>query len=170
MVAYLVFSMSAQIKPSSLLPADFSGDPVNARMVDYVLTLIDAEMGKIAEKHPKRGVFNHTYQQDLHDQPIAISIETKLDGSDEPVALQQLCTWAYAQLTKLGHLVDQKGGKLSELPFLPLLLVQGSTWTMFALTKPEHGGLPVRFMLYNFVNGISQCTGCLGSRKARFIG
>lgn len=69
------------------------GDYMQAKMVDYYLTLAGGDTMSLAKKRNKvnRSVsINHTSYEPVQDQPIAVNIETKTPGSSKTEAEAQL--------------------------------------------------------------------------------
>ncbi|KAH7234368.1 hypothetical protein B0J15DRAFT_554894 [Fusarium solani] len=69
------------------------GDYMQAKMVDYYLTLAGGDTMSLAKKRNKvnRSVsIDHTSYEPVQDQPIAVNIETKTPGSSKTEAEAQL--------------------------------------------------------------------------------
>ena len=80
---------------------------------------------------------NHTDYGPVRYNPIALSIETKLTGEGGTTALVQLSTWTSAQVLHLRQMLhrDKGDAHLNDpmIPPLPLLIVQGHTWSLYYL-------------------------------------
>lgn len=108
-------------------------------MVDFAVFLenddkVKAALGKFERGNPVLS-WNHTYYEALVENPIVISIETKLTGRDWNTAQIQLGTWVLAHLNKLEELLDGDTEKLEKLPFLPLLFISGREWYFLAASR-----------------------------------
>lgn len=81
-----------------------------------------------------------------------MSIETKLTGQNWDQAMLQVGIWAAAQFTKLEQLVTEtneisgKDEVVRELPFLPLIIIQGHDWNFLAAIR-DPGKQTVRLVL-----------------------
>lgn len=107
--------------------------------VDYVLSfnpaLDDNPSVKSAVEslcRTRDGPANHTSFAPLRSNPLSVSIETKRYGGDVRRADVQIATWQAAQWTFLKSLA---GEAISELPFLPGIVVQGHEWRLVATTR-----------------------------------
>jgi hypothetical protein len=129
---------TAKIHDASLLPTMATGATMQSKMVDYALVLkqppdLDERITNTlhAENRPS---INHTKMEAVRFSPIAVSIETKRGAVDEDTAFVQLGTWVSAHFAHLRQLTHDNGP--TQLPVLPLVLVQGSDWKlMFAEAK-----------------------------------
>ena len=91
--------------------------------------------------------YNQTTDSIIADRPLAVSIETKPQGTGLSGGLVQLSTWTSAQYRRLNLLAKACGVDADSvaMPILPLLLVEGATWTLYAATLGAKG--PVSFMI-----------------------
>ena len=96
--------------------------------------IADAAIATLRKSLPC-GVINHTDFLPLRSRPIAVSIETKKRGGNQPDAELQMATWHAAQWKLLSRLVDDAGYSLDSLPFLPAVLVNGNEWIFAASTR-----------------------------------
>ncbi|TKX19105.1 hypothetical protein C1H76_8723 [Elsinoe australis] len=108
---------------------------IPGRMIDFAFCLEAEEIPELRElllSNARHGFeLNHTDHAPTSQRPIAISIETKRQGVDREKGELQLEIWASAHLNRLQALVPPD--LATELPVLPLVLVQGATWSvMFA--------------------------------------
>jgi hypothetical protein len=114
-----------------------------ARQVDFCITIGNTrsarERVEAYIEQVGRISINHTSANYLKLTPIAVSIETKKERSDEGGAMQQLGTWVAAQFALLRFLVGEGGA----LPPLILVTVQGHEWKVMVATSTgvprEHG-------------------------------
>ncbi|USP80290.1 hypothetical protein yc1106_07564 [Curvularia clavata] len=133
---------TARIEPDDLLPRNDGGEPMQSRMVDFAGVLrpnarILAAWQKLNAADPKcQTSWNQSFFQQLKKQPIVVSVETKISGSEKKKAIQQLATWVTAQFRKLEQLVPSEQAR-AELPFLPLILIQGPDWHFLAATRKD---------------------------------
>lgn len=86
------------------------------------------------EEHPthSRASINQI-EGSLHFKPIAISIETKRAAIQEATAHVQLSLWVIAHFTKLQQIkamCSRNTSVSSELPTLPLIVVQKHNWKL----------------------------------------
>ena len=171
MVTYLVFSTTAHIEPHTLLPKDDIGLHIEPKTIDFAVYFEDDDtMSKAFDQLTARNSFskaswNHTYATPLRRRPIAMSIVTTLTGREWREARICIITWVTAQLNKLEQVVAPDSTGLSELPFLPVIIIQGYEWRFLAFTRS--GGETVCLTLQNIVNSSSQCTGPLGRHISR---
>ena len=86
--------------------------------------------------------YNQTTDSTIVNRPLAVSIETKRGGGDIDQGLVQLSTWTAAQYRRLELLAEARGPKAArsiDMPILPLLLVDGEKWTLYAASQGEEG-------------------------------
>jgi len=120
-------STAAAIQPSTLCPNAEAGISTT-RKVDLAMVLKLPSL--ITDDMYQRIPFvNQTYYTPVRSTPIAVSIETKLVGTDYEPAQTQMAVWVFAQFAHLRAIF----GRVPS--FLPLLLVQGDDWTFMAATQ-----------------------------------
>lgn len=135
------------------LPLGASGDALEAKMVDFCLTVSDLDVESSSRRllqeaatpksplsgFPNRSI-NHTKYAPLTLRPISVSIKTKTPEGSIQEAKAQLSVWAASHLQRLTLLRDAKraGGTLHfgegdgrDSLALPLLLISGSVWMLF---------------------------------------
>jgi hypothetical protein len=86
---------------------------------------------------------NHTNHITLLDQPITVSIETKLTNESWSVALNQMGVWLSAHWMRIDHLVSSMpaapttapSARRPPLAFMPGIIIQGHTWHFVAATQ-----------------------------------
>ncbi|UPK97335.1 hypothetical protein LCI18_008270 [Fusarium solani-melongenae] len=104
--------------------------PVSSSRVDYVLPLMP-QRDPTATKSLAPNMapcFNWTADRQLHQYPLAISIETKRHGGNAAKGEEQLGIWHAAQW---GFLISRAGVEAAnELCFLPGVVVQGHSWSL----------------------------------------
>ncbi|TWU70675.1 hypothetical protein ED733_001551 [Metarhizium rileyi] len=114
-----------------------SGGDIQAKMVDFCITLSDPtlqqqvwrRLAKASDNHS----INHTSTSPLRSQPIVISIETKIpDGSIEE-AKAQLSVWVTSHLKRLRTLSGTSQSHIKVNTSLPVVQVNGSMWTLLFL-------------------------------------
>lgn len=152
---YIPHSTSARIQPTSLIPPGKAGTAINAKMVDFVIHVEpsdrfrDAVRARAQLRTTQMSV-NHTFHEPLCWCPIGVSIETKHTGRNWDEAMMQVGIWAAAQFTKLEQLAteaNEMSGKdevVRNLPFLPLIIIQGHDWIFLAAIR-DPGKQTVRF-------------------------
>jgi hypothetical protein len=125
---------TARIHPSALIgaslpKADSAIGHVNSKRVDFCIAL---KMNKATETAAMRSAasLNHTDYNAVRCNPIAISIETKCFGADDPEAILQLTTWGCAQVTFLRQFYRYDDISVTPLPPLPMILIAGHSWTL----------------------------------------
>ncbi|RMJ04980.1 hypothetical protein CDV36_014357 [Fusarium kuroshium] len=135
----------------SFLPKDARGEALEAKMVDFCLAVSDTDIQAAAVRTVKacqanagpsdsnlvRSI-NHTEYMPLRWRPIAVNIETKTPDGSSQEGMAQLSVWAATHFERLRALKRSKGALLREMQTdealstaLPLLLIQGSTWSLF---------------------------------------
>ncbi|KAF5264448.1 hypothetical protein FOXYS1_4770 [Fusarium oxysporum] len=125
--------MNASVTP------EYHKFPISPSKVDYCVFIdpaFDNDDGvKEAIKEIQaysNGTINHTSYSGLAQFPTCISIETKRHGGDQRRADVQTATWHASQWT---YLTKHAGDGISELPFLPGVIVQGHEWKFVATTR-----------------------------------
>lgn len=114
-------------------------------MVDWAVVLrpVGALGGALARARQQpdgdERFFNHSRYRSLIDKPIAISVETKPEGEDIQQAYLQLAVWASAHMNFLSQLLADTASSTSDLPHLPLLIVQGSQWSFLYASRKADG-------------------------------
>ncbi|KUI65298.1 hypothetical protein VM1G_00781 [Cytospora mali] len=140
---------------------DYLPTKTSGKKVDFCLYLSPDEAGdavaaSVIQEYRRRlpcAVVNYTGYVPLRSRPVAISIETKRRGADQPAEADlQVGTCHAAQWNLLSRLVmDHEtgadegqgvgqgvavGGKASDgLPFLPGVVVNGHSWNFVATTR-----------------------------------
>lgn len=114
-----------------------SGGDLQAKMVDFCITLSDPALQQHVWKRLARASDNHSINHSstnpLRPQPIAISIETKVpDGSIEE-AKAQLSVWVTSHLKRLRTLSGTSQSHIKVNTSLPVAQVNGSLWTLLFL-------------------------------------
>nr|POE73243.1 hypothetical protein CFP56_73757 [Quercus suber] len=99
-----------------------------SRKVDFAITFNLEESTKA--ELCRRGIetLSHSSYQPLCYSPLAVSVETKLEGERGQEANLQLSVWAYGHARALQVLLHKVGQADVQIPALPLLLVQGGRW------------------------------------------
>ncbi|KAG7429101.1 hypothetical protein BFJ63_vAg17353 [Fusarium oxysporum f. sp. narcissi] len=131
--------------------------PIPLSRVDYTLFInhtVDKD-NRVPEAMHKLsaalgGSVNHTTYSPLSNFPLALSIETKRYGGDQRKADVQTAAWHASQWTFLQSLA---GDKISELPFLPGIIVHAHEWKFVATT--QKGKETVLWSSYPFGNAIT---------------
>ncbi|GKU11587.1 unnamed protein product, partial [Fusarium langsethiae] len=131
--------------------------PIPLSRVDYTLFInptVDKD-NRVPEAIQKlsiapNGSINHTIYSPLSDFPLALSIETKRYGGDQRKADVQTAAWHASHWTFLQSLA---GDKVSELPFLPGIIVHAHEWKFVATTR--RGKETVLWSSYLFGNAIT---------------
>ena len=82
---------------------------------------------------------NQTHYFPILCNPIAVSIETKIPDSGAADGKRQLLTWVSAQVARLRELLRICGHLDVEIPLLPLILVQGHTWSFVCFKSHSRG-------------------------------
>ena len=94
----------------------------------------------MAARHPdETASVNHSWHAPLRTGPISVNIVTKLTGEGWDTAVVQLGTWVAAHFTKLEHLIHDFDGDADQMPFLPLIIVQGHDWYFLAASRGKYG-------------------------------
>ncbi|KAF7554803.1 hypothetical protein G7Z17_g2641 [Cylindrodendrum hubeiense] len=134
------------------VPRHIRGDTLEAKMVDFCITVSDAHIQDAALRTFNAaslpdamipgakpiGSINHTEYSPLTRRPISVSIESKAPSGSPDKALAQLSIWAASHFERLRRLRDvkrrQQGDAATEacIPMaLPLLLAIGSSWRLY---------------------------------------
>lgn len=132
-----VHRTTATIEPSSLLPTFAATERLPSKKADFALTLrLPRETEK---KLAQAGIvsLNQTSYEPLRYSPVAVSFETKLTGENWDTAQLQLNTWALAQVAHLRTLLSKAGSIAASIPPLPLVVIQGKSWTFMYLEVRE---------------------------------
>ncbi|KAF2458986.1 hypothetical protein BDY21DRAFT_198408 [Lineolata rhizophorae] len=142
---------AATIEPDALLPELPSGLRTEPSTVDFAIHLrvlsptVETAYHELAALSRDSFSVNHTFHLSLRFHPIAISIKTTLPGEGLTAATLQASVWAVAQfnileeLAKLSHPGSDEQDKEGKWPsFLPLIIVQGYQWILFAAVKEEN--------------------------------
>lgn len=141
-------STTADIWPRSLCP-QIQGETIPfATRVDFAYTLRTRPLLRSFIYLPiidGEKAYNHTRFQQTQNAPIFISIETKSARGDS-LADTQLGVSAIAHHNKLLQLMEHKTERDSssvpdevELPVLPLLIANGSAWTLLIASRRDWG-------------------------------
>lgn len=113
-------------------------------MVDFAIVLNSSSENDTTIENASTSVratvdsFNQTFYPPIRLKPIAISIESKLPGKNWDDAQIQVSTWAAAQFNKYEQLMSDSGKQISQLPILPLLVVQGNEWYFLIAMKVKN--------------------------------
>lgn len=83
--------------------------------------------------------YNHTDYVPTARTPIAVSVETKVAGEGHESGLAQLSTWALAHFRQLSQLLSHARNTTTQMPVLPLVLVQGASWQFSAAMQDPFG-------------------------------
>lgn len=127
-------STTARIHPKAFNPKNVNGDSLQGKMVDYAicLELDPAEpmfdrMWNTMELEPTSHQYiNHTSFDPVRFRPIAVSIETKVDGSEVEATIQ-LSVWVVAHFKRLQAII-QRSGVCPQMSVLPLIHILGHDW------------------------------------------
>ena len=122
---------------------------LKGKIVDFAIVLQPSERLDEGFKNlePLNGSNTASYNQptdsNIIDRPLAISIETKTEGAGFDAGLLQLSMWTSAQYKRLELLAEARGKDADSfaMPVLPLLLVQGTTWTLYAASHDAKGSV-----------------------------
>ncbi|KAF4462464.1 duf895 domain membrane protein [Fusarium albosuccineum] len=114
--------------------------PDAASRVDYVLQLLPEHDPTMRRSHEAlladtAPCFNWTADRLLQQYPLAVSIETKRYGGNTAKGEQQLGIWHAAHWEFLASWVGVE--PLSDLGFLPGVVVQGHTWSLVITTRRQ---------------------------------
>lgn len=125
---------TAAVHPAPLLPLLVDRmQHSHSKKADFCLSIrFDRD---VERRLSKIGVMSlsQTDYPPLQWGPPAVSFETKRPGESWDEARPQLNTWALAQAKKLTELLYQAGRPNVQIPPLPLVIVQGETWTLLYL-------------------------------------
>lgn len=162
-------STSARISPSSLIPPGQAGTALNSKMVDFAIHIEPSDrfrkaVHERAQLSPTPMSVNHTLDESLRWRPIGVSIETKHTGRNWDDAMAQVGIWTAAQFTKLEELAKEadeisethgslRAGPGVQLPFLPIVIVQGHDWNFLAAVR-DPGKQTVSVMLKPFPRNV----------------
>ncbi|KAK0966472.1 hypothetical protein LTR54_018316 [Friedmanniomyces endolithicus] len=125
-----------------------SDRPAQGKLVDFAILLrrspaIDQGYFDLPlEDGSNTNTLNHTVHAPCIMRPIAVSIETKREGEGGVEGRTQLSVWVAAHFTRLEELVRQRLDKHAPppvLPPLPLVLVQGVTWSLLVAQRDSAG-------------------------------
>ena len=125
-----------------------SDRPAQGKLVDFAILLrrspaIDQGYFDLPlEDGSNTKTLNHTVHAPCIMRPIAVSIETKREGEGGVEGRTQLSVWVAAHFTRLGELVRRRLDKHAPppvLPPLPLVLVQGATWSLLVAQRDSAG-------------------------------
>ena len=115
----------------------------DSKKVDFCIALDLHHYDRLGQQLYQGGIrhLNQTDYGPVRYNPIALSIETKLTGEGGVTALVQLSTWASAQVMQLRKLLCWAGSDANPtIPPLPLLTIQGYTWSMYYLEDDQERG------------------------------
>lgn len=84
--------------------------------------------------------WNPTAHDPISRFPIAVLIETKRSGGDRQKAEYQVGIWASALFARFRQLFRVAGTTPSAMVALPLLVVDGSSWTFLVATTSVDEG------------------------------
>ena len=94
----------------------------------------------MAARHPDMTAsVNHSWHTPLLTRPIGINIETKRTGDGWDTAVVQLGIWVAAQFVKLEQLIHDFDADPNQIPFLPIVVVQGHEWYFLAASRGDFG-------------------------------
>lgn len=132
-------STTATIQPKSLISPSHYGQPIESKMVDFVMYLkpdqkMIERMRHMATAESTPFSVNHTLHSPLRIRPIGVNIETKLTGTGWDAANIQIAIWVAAQFTRLEQLLLAGGGEHCVLA-LPVIIIQGHNWNFLAVTR-----------------------------------
>ncbi|PNS17071.1 Beta-glucosidase 1 [Sphaceloma murrayae] len=118
-------------------------NPLGGKVVDFVLYLSPSPATEAAYRHldwvPNHGCdFNHINHNPTAESPIAISVETKIEGEGLTEGYAQLSTWVAAHFNKLEQLTTS-GSRPTKLPVLPLLFIQGPSFFCYLASRSTSG-------------------------------
>ncbi|KAI9755117.1 MAG: hypothetical protein M1815_005209 [Lichina confinis] len=136
---------TAEIQPKSLISLDHTGKPGEAKTIDLAIciepdTVAIEAMRAMAARHPDMTAsVNHSWHTPLLTRPIGINIETKRTGDGWDTAVVQLGIWVAAQFVKLEQLIHDFDADPNQIPFLPIVVVQGHEWYFLAASRGDFG-------------------------------
>ncbi|KAI5455751.1 hypothetical protein BGZ63DRAFT_325613, partial [Mariannaea sp. PMI_226] len=114
-----------------------SGAELQAKMVDFCITLNGKSMAKAVWKRLETASDNHSINHSstspLREHPIAISIETKAPGGSRDEAKAQLSVWVTSHLKRLRTLSGPSKNLNTVAIALPVVEVHGGEWSLLFL-------------------------------------
>ena len=153
---------TARIYPVTLLPNLRKKERQISKQVDFCLTLKipDTDYRKLFNDNCPLSQSNYS---PIIYNPIAISIETKVQDQSSAEAKLQLSTWLTAQVMRLRELLDLTVKTNTPIPPLPMIMVYEHTWTFCCFHDQNDEGKSaksfedgIRFGTTNSVKGIYQ--------------
>lgn len=117
-----------------------SGVDLQAKLVDFCITLSGGTMrdvyDRLAAANDPQSI-NHSSTVPLRYQPIAVSIETKVQAGSTEEGKAQLSVWATSHLKRLRLLSVTSSKHITLDTTLPLVQVNGGVWTLLFLRDGE---------------------------------
>ncbi|KAJ4322137.1 hypothetical protein N0V84_004972 [Fusarium piperis] len=117
-----------------------SGVDLQAKLVDFCITLSGATVrdvyDRLAAANDPQSI-NHSSTAPLRYQPIAVSIETKVQAGSAEEGKAQLSVWATSHLKRLRLLTVTSSKHITVDTTLPLVQVNGGVWTLLFLRDGE---------------------------------
>ncbi|KAL8917567.1 MAG: hypothetical protein Q9208_007850 [Pyrenodesmia sp. 3 TL-2023] len=128
---------TAKVFDKELLPK-VAGLSAKTKLVDFAIMVRPQESSPLEDALERKcasmpsKTINQTDASYIRNNPIAISMEIKRPAGNEDVSVVELQTWVAAHFNMLKVLLSSNNasGK-SELPILPLIQVQGHTWSLW---------------------------------------
>ncbi|KAF4976808.1 hypothetical protein FZEAL_6576 [Fusarium zealandicum] len=117
-----------------------SGGDFQAKIVDFCITLSGPTVFDTRERlawASGNQSINHSSTPPLRYQPIAVSIETKIQASSTEEGKAQLAVWAPSHLKRLRLLSVTSTKHITIGITLPLVQVDSGVWTLFFLRDVE---------------------------------
>ncbi|KAK5109012.1 hypothetical protein LTR85_003793 [Meristemomyces frigidus] len=132
---------TARLNPRFKPVTDLVQGPLPGKVIDFVIFLepsnvLDRAFGDLPWETNHGRDFNHTLYGPIANRPIAISIETKLEGEGQTTGRAQLEIWVAAHFNRLQEIVCDQTRRS---PFLPLLLTQGPVWSLLFAHRDREG-------------------------------
>lgn len=148
------------MKPSYLAPVRADGRLLKSKIVDFAIVLEPSPTTAAGFKNldpldqASTASYNQTTDNTAITRPLAVNIETKEAGGDFNEAVMQLAVWTSAQYARLKRLAATAGtlqDGILQLPVLPVLIVQGSTWTLGAASHDAGGTVRSPLSLFHHI-------------------
>ena len=141
---------AARIADATLLPTRAgTKTTMQGKMVDYAIVIEPlTKVEKIIIKKVNEGLeINSTSAECVRFNPIGIGTKTERDAQEDTAAIQ-LGTWVFAHFARLKQLTSAK------LPVLPVLLVQGHTWSFMLAQRQKDQVLILRSLIIGDTNTV----------------
>ena len=87
---------------------------------------------------------------DYH-QPNSCQYRDEAGGESWDSVTLQLAIWTHAQFKRWRMLVKEAGNSDTQMPVIPLIVVQGSNWHLLAATQDVDGNMVSAFPFHSFL-------------------